>query len=215
MTGTAGEFIKGLGGLSYLGIFGISLVANILFIVPEEVVLLGLGYAARAGGVDIFAVIALAIAGLLTSDVILYGLSRGNSRTIHFLYERIFSKRIAFFSRKLSGDEGWIERHLEKVIFYSRFLMQLRFLGPFMAGKHKASVRTFLTYELAALVIYVPLLLWTGWYFRSRIEHIIDSIDVAHNIILIAVILLLLLPFLQSIIRRAINGTPRNDAQDS
>ncbi len=31
-TGTE-EFIIGLGGLSYLGIFGISLIANILFIV--------------------------------------------------------------------------------------------------------------------------------------------------------------------------------------
>lgn len=211
MHGTAETFIASLGGLSYLGIFAISLVANILFIVPEEVVLLGLGYAARAGGVDIFAVIPLVITGLLTSDAVLYALSKGNSRAIHFLYERIFSKRVAFFSKKLSGDESWMEKHLEQVIFYSRFLMQLRFIGPFMAGKHKASIRTFFTYELAALVIYVPLLLWIGWYFRSRIEHIIDRIDLAHNIVLIAVIALLLLPFIQSLFRRAMGKLFRHE----
>ncbi len=202
MTSGTEEFIQSLGGLSYLGILGISLIANILFIVPEEVVLLGLGYAARAGGVDIFTVIPLVMLGLLTSDVVLYSLSRGNSRAITFLYDRIFSKRIAFFSKKLAGDEAWLERNIEKVVFYSRFLMQLRFLGPFMAGKHKTAPRTFLTYELAALVIYVPLLLWIGWYFRSRIEHLIDGIDKAHTIILIAVITIILLPFLQSILRK-------------
>lgn len=211
MNGGAEEFITGLGGLSYLGIFGLSLIANILFIVPEEVVLLGIGYVARAGDVNIFAVIPLVMMGLLSSDAVLYGLSKGNSRAIHFLYDRIFSKRIAFFSKKLSGDEAWIEKHLEQVIFYSRFLMQLRFIGPFMAGKHKASPRTFFTYELAALVIYVPLLLWVGWYFRSRIEHIIDRIDLAHNIILITVIALLLLPFLQSLFRRAMSALFRHE----
>ncbi len=203
MNGSLETFIQGLGGLSYLGVFAISLVANILFIVPEEVVLLGLGYGARAGGVDIFLVIPLVILGLLTSDIVLYSLSRGNSRTIHLLYDRIFSKRIAFFSKKLSGDEAWMERNVEKVIFYSRFLMQLRFLGPFMAGKYKKSPRVFLTYELGALVLYVPLLLWTGWYFRSRIEHIINSIDIAHNIVLIVVVTLLFLPILQSLFRSA------------
>ena len=182
------EFITELKGLSYVGIFAVSLIANILFIVPEEVVLLGLGYVARAGDVDIFAVIPLVILGLLSSDIALYSLSRGNSRVITFLYDRFFSKRIAFFSKKLSGDEAWMQTNIEKVIFYSRFLMQLRFLGPFMAGKHRARVRTFLTYELAALVIYVPLLLWIGWYFRSRIEHIIGGIDRIHTIILIGVL---------------------------
>ncbi len=204
MDGTTSQFIKELGGLSYLGIFGISLVANILFIVPEEVALISLGYVARAGDVSIFAVIPLVILGLFTSDYVLYSLSKGNSKIIHVLYERIFSKRIAFFSKKLSGDERWVESNIEKVIFYARFLMQLRFIGPFMAGKHNVAPRRFVTYELAALVLYVPLLLWIGWFFRSRIERIIGSIDKAHNIILIAVITLLFLPFLQTLFKKAL-----------
>ena len=215
MDGTTQQFIRELGGLSYLGIFAISLVANILFIVPEEVVLLGLGYVARAGNVDIFFIIPIVISGLLTSDLVLYSLSRGNSRIIHYLYDRIFSKRIAFFSKKLSGDEAWMEQNVEKVIFYSRFLMQLRFLGPFMAGKHKRSARTFLTYELAALVLYVPLLLWIGWYFRSRIEHIIDRLDLAHIIVLIAVIVLLLYPFLLAVFRGVIRRMFRHEQKEN
>lgn len=161
---------------------------------------------ARAGNIDIFIVIPLVVLGLLISDLILYTLSRGNNRVIHFLYDRIFSKRIAFFSKKLSGDEVWVEKNVHKVVFYVRFMMQLRFLGPYMAGRHRLPHRTFLTYELAALVVYVPLLLWIGWYFRSRIETIIDRIDMAHNIILIVVLLLLFLPFLQRIFRGAISA---------
>lgn len=205
------SFIEELGGLSYLGIFGISLVANILFIIPEEIVLLGMGYVARAGNIDIFIVIPLVILGLLISDLILYSLSRGNNRLIHFLYDRIFSKRIAFFSKTLSGDEAWMENNVHKVVFYVRFLMQLRFLGPYMAGRHRLPRKTFFTYELAALIVYVPLLLWIGWYFRSRFETIISRIDVAHNIVLALVLLLLFLPFLQRIFRGAISTLFRSE----
>lgn len=172
------NFLTSLGSLSYLGIFGISLLANLIIPVPEEVVLLALGYAAHAGGVEVFYVIPIVIAGLLVSDIGLYILSHNRNRLVTYLYKKIFASRFA-------DKEAWMQNNIERVMFFSRFLIQLRFLGPFMAGQLNVKFKKFITYELAALVLYVPLLIWTGWYFHSRVERIVEGVGMVRNIIFI------------------------------
>ncbi len=186
MTG-AQAILTQISGYSYLGVYGISLVANVLFIIPEEVVLLSLGYAAHAGNFNIFLMIPIVIAGLLSSDFLVYTLSRSGSKFLDAFYKRFFSKRFEFLSKRFSDNDNWVETHIEKIIFYSRFLMQLRFLGPFMAGQLKVSKRKYLVYELAALVVYVPLLLWIGWYFHAKVSLIIGKVRVVRNTILLAI----------------------------
>ncbi len=193
MTGEAEKILGTISGYSYLGVFGIALVANVLVIIPEEVVLLTLGYAARAGSFNIFIMIPIVILGLLSSDVIIYLLSRRGSRIISSFYENLFARRLRFFSKRLEGKEEWMATHIEKVIFYSRFLMQLRFLGPFMAGQLNVEKRKFLVYELAALVLYVPLLLWIGWYFHRKVSLIIGKVQVVRNVLLLSIGILLAL----------------------
>lgn len=193
--------IASLGGLSYLGIFGISLLANVVIPVPEEVVLLALGYIARAGDIDIFILIPVVIGGLLVSDIVMYLLSNKQNRLVTYFYQK-------FFANRLASRYEWIEANIEKVIFYSRFMIQLRFLGPFLAGQHKVPFKKFLTYELAALVLYVPLVLWTGWYFRSRVERIIGGVGMVRNIILIVVAIIVLTSLLAWIRKKLSEGTP-------
>jgi membrane protein DedA with SNARE-associated domain len=195
MTDTSG-IIANLGGLSYLGIFGVAILANIFIPVPEEVTLLALGYVSHAGDVNIFIVIPIVIVGLLISDLFLYTLSHQGNRIVTFFYQRFFAKRIA-------NKHIWVQTHIEKVIFYSRFLMQLRFIGPFMAGQLGVPKRKFITYELAALVFYVPLLLWIGWYFRSQVESIITGIGALRNLILIFIGIVIGFSILQSIYRKS------------
>jgi len=213
MVQDAEKIITQISGLSYLGIFGVALVANVLFIIPEEVVLLSMGYVARAGNVNIFIMIPIVILGLLTSDIVVYYLSRRGSKFITSFYENFFSKRLKFFTKHSEGKGAWMETNIEKVIFYSRFLMQLRFLGPFMAGKLKVSQRKFLVYELAALVIYVPLLLWTGWYFHSKVSLIIGKVEVVRNAILLCVGLMIVYALLQIVYRSFMKRTNSDHEQ--
>ncbi len=178
--------IDHLGTLSYVGIFGVALLSNVIIPVPEEIVLLAFGYLAGTGKVNGFILVPIVIAGLLTSDLIMYTLSRRGSRIITFFYNK-------FFARRLETKRAWIEANIEKVIFCSRFLLQLRFLGPCIAGQLKVPLGKFIFWELAALVIYVPLLIWLGSYFRNRVEDIISGVGMVHNVILIAVGVLLVI----------------------
>ncbi len=180
------QLISELGALSYLGIFGVSLLANMVIPVPEEVVLLALGYLAGIGVVNGLVLVPIVIMGLLISDSVIYYLSKKGNKLINGIYNK-------FFSRRLESKREWLSLHIEKVIFFSRFLIQLRFLGPFLAGQEKVSWKKFLKYELAALVLYVPLLIWIGFYFRNRVEFIISGVNAIKNAVLIFIGVLLLI----------------------
>lgn len=180
--------------LSYGGIFILSLLANVVVPVPEELALLAIGYAARAEHMSLFLIIPIVMTGLLISDLILYYFSRRGNRLIKGFYNRVFKNR-------LQDRTQWLEDNVKKVIFFSRFLVQLRFLGPFFAGQTKVAWKTFVLYELAALIIYTPLVVGAGWLFHNSIANIIGGINVVRNVILTILGLLILFSAYESIKR--------------
>lgn len=189
--------INELGTFSYLGILGVSMLANIIIPVPEEIVLLALGYLAGSGHASVYTIIPLIILGLLISDIVMYTLARKGNKFVEGFYNK-------FFAHRLETKQEWIEHNVEKIIFYSRFMVQLRFIGPFTAGHLKVPFRTFLTYDLAALVVYVPLFVWIGYYFQSRIVRIIDSVDIISTIILTTLGIIVVISLLRYWYRRFI-----------
>lgn len=192
--------IQHLETLSYVGIFIVAIIANVIIPVPEEVILLALGYIAGTGTLNGFIIIPVVILGSVLSDVAMYKLSKSGNRFVMYFYKK-------FFSRKLEEKRAWLEEHVYKVIFFSRFLVQLRFLGPFFAGQVKVPLREFLRYDIFALIIYVPLYVGVGWYFRNRIEFIVSGVNIVRNVILMvagAVILISLSKF----VRRFLFGKP-------
>ena len=179
------SIITELGALSYVGIWFASLLSNVVIPVPEEIVLLAFGYLAGTGHINFFILLPIVISGLLVSDIIMYTLAKKGSRFITWLYTKFFSKRLA------AKNDAWYDTHITKIIFFSRFLIQLRFVGPFIAGQKKIPLKTFVTYDLAALLIYTPLYILLGLFFHSRVKAIVDNVGVARNIILVVVGLLI------------------------
>ncbi|MES2023324.1 MAG: VTT domain-containing protein [Patescibacteria group bacterium] len=180
------ELIRNIGALSYLEIFGISIISNVIVPVPEEAVLLILGYLAGTQNINGFILAPIVFLGLLLSDIVMYFLSKRGAKVVNFFYQKVFASR-------LEGKTEWIGGHINKIIFFSRFLVQLRFLGPFFAGHLRIPFKKFLIYDFLALIIYVPMYLFIGWYFHSRVEFIIDGIGTIRNIIIIVVALGMLL----------------------
>lgn len=179
MNGTE-TLIAELSSLSYFGIFLISIVANVFVPFPEEVVLLALGYLSGTGNANILILIPIVILGSLLSDIGMYYLSRGGNKWVNIFYQKVFAKKL--------GDKlVWMNANINKVVFFSRFMVQLRFLGPFMAGQVKMPFKKFIIIELAALFIYVPLFLGLGKYFHRRIADIIQGVNVVKNAILIVI----------------------------
>jgi membrane-associated protein len=172
--------IKNIGAFSYLGVFIASILANVVVPFPEEIVILAIGYLAGTGKVNVFLIIPVVIIGLLISDTVMYFLARRGAKILTVFYEK-------FFAKTLLTRKDWFEHHPGKVIFYTRFMMQFRFLGPFLAGQKKMPYKKFLSYELPALLIYVSVLIFVGDYFQDRFAAIAEGFGVVRNIFLIIV----------------------------
>ncbi|MDH5442605.1 MAG: DedA family protein [Candidatus Nomurabacteria bacterium] len=176
------SIIQTVSGFSYLGVFGIGLVANIFPFIPEELIVLMLGYLASDGLFNPFIVGGLIIVGLFISDCILFYLARrGNA----WLYR--FATKLGI---SISPDNNFIKRHAKKIIFFSRFVVQFRFLGPLMAGTVKTKWKTFMMYDFLALLVYVPIVLFLGDYFHDRIARVVEGVGVVRNVILVIMVVL-------------------------
>ncbi len=177
--------INQLGALSYSGIWIFSFLSNVVVPIPEEIVLLALGYLSGTGAINGFITIPLVISALLINDIIIYKLSSRGSKITTYLYKTFFAKKLE------KKGEKWLHMNIKLIVFFSRFLMQFRFIGPFLAGSKKMPQRDFIISDLLALLIYVPLYISLGWYFHSRMLLIIKDIGIAKNIILILLGLIL------------------------
>lgn len=179
------EIIRQVSVLSYGGIWLMSFAANVIVPIPEEGVLLILGYVAGGPTWNGLLLLLVIYSGVIASDILIYSLARGGNKLVTGAYNKIFAS-------KIEGRKDWIIKNMDKVIFFSRFLIQLRFLGPFLAGQMKVSFRKFITLDALALLIYIPFYVTIGWYFRSRIDAILNGIGVVRNMIVAVVIIFVL-----------------------
>ncbi len=186
------EIIRQVSALSYLGVFGISFLANVVVPVPEEVVILAIGYVVGAGAMNFWIVLPIVIIGMLLSDLIMFSASFHGNKIIRLVYDKFFAKLVPM-------DDEFIAKHINKIVFIARFLVNLRFIGPFFAGQAKMSYKKFLLIDGAAILIYASMLLWAGHYFSNRIESIFSGVGIVKNVILVVIGIVLIITIMQTI----------------
>jgi membrane protein DedA with SNARE-associated domain len=175
--------LNSIGGLSYGGIFVVALMSNLIIPVPEEIILLAIGYLTGIGVFMYPTAMGIFILGMLISDYVLYSLSYTGSRFVTRLKERLQKK--GYFK-----NESYIKRNIHKIVFFSRFLVYLRFIGPVVSGSLKIKRKVFLTYDFLALVIYVNLFMWLGNFFHKQIFFIENGIAKFIHYFLTAIIVI-------------------------
>lgn len=171
--------ISSVGGLSYGGIFILAILSNIFIPVPEELILVVMGYLSGNGMFLYPIVMTLFIGGLMLSDYCLYSLAFSGSKLVRRLIKKLEK-------RGLMKNEAHTRRHIKKIIFFSRFLVYLRFMGPIMAGYLRVKRKMFLSHNFLALVIYVNIFLGLGHHFHKQIEFITAGVARFKNYLLIA-----------------------------
>lgn len=180
--------VESLGALPYGGIFILFLLANIVIPFPEEVFIIAIGYIGSMGLINVYIAGALAICGLLTSDIIIFSLIRqGNKFLIRigkFLLGKSFTEDTAFF-----------RNHVKKIIFFTRFIVSVRFLGLFIAGTLKVKRKIFIFYDGLAILIFVPILIFIGDYFHKQFSAIVSGVEIARYWILFLVLVVLFMYF--------------------
>ena len=177
----ANFIIDQFGTLSFVGITGMMFVANLFPGIPEEFFIMGLGYLAGRGLVDYWVVFVLTFPVLVLLDSTLFYLSK---------YGNKYLVKIARFilGRDISSSNSFIRDHIVKILIASRFVFQVRFLGPYLAGVIGIKFKKFLVVNILTLAVYIPFMLFMGSYFEARIGKIFDGIGVLRNIIFVSLV---------------------------
>lgn len=171
------DFIIGyLDNLSYLGIFFIFIIPFLP--IPEEVLLLGIGYLVDVGDLNIYAAIAASIGGIMASDNMWYWLGRSHSRITTRLREKIGKEKIAAYERM-------IKKHTGKYVFLSRFIPGTRALGPSIAGSLGVNRNHFWFFNILAVSLYAPIFILLGYYFNYNLEVLVSRIVSVRHIVFI------------------------------
>lgn len=173
-------FISYFETLSYFGIFIVVMIAGYLIPVPEEIVLLLVGYLAANNYLNAYLAVVVSILGVLTGDNIVYWLSNHSSKFIKKVKKRISITKIHKY-------EQLLKEHAGKTIFCSRFIVGLRFIGPLMAGTNKVKWQKFMFFVSLATLIYVPLVVGIGYAFSSNLSAIIIEIEEARHLVFVLV----------------------------
>lgn len=192
-----------IASLTYTGMFGLALIANMVVPVPEEVILLIVGYFTAKGHFNFWISYAIFVVGMFISDTLLYYMAHKGARITRHLRRKVENNRHL-------KDEGFVHRNIKLIIVASRFLMYLRWIGPVLSGVAKVKYKTFATYNAIALAMYVPFVLWLGHYFENYIDQIISDVNRIRNIfmlILSIIILSLLSKFINRKFIRSITET--------
>lgn len=175
---------------SILFIAGSTIVANMFPGIPEELFLILMGSVVASGAVSFWLAFLILWISLMLVDQALYWLARSGGG--------FFKKILVGFKTKVFGDAldtrlDFIERHITKIVVLSRFVFQVRFLGPFLAGTVKMPWKKFTFWNAFALGLYIPLMLIFGKYIGDRVERIAEGIKTVTNSIMMGILVILVI----------------------
>jgi membrane-associated protein len=181
-----GEIPEFIQHLSYTGIFLWFLLTQLIIVmpIPEEVVLVSIGYVSASGVWNPFVAAAIAFATLILSDGIFYSLSRSGNKYVARLVRR--SEGGAF-----AKAEAQMKRNMPRAVFTLTFIPRLRFFGPVLAGMLKLKWHAFFLADASALVIHVSVYTFLGFVFHKSLAGLFKNVAVLQHALFIGAIVVI------------------------
>jgi membrane protein DedA with SNARE-associated domain len=164
-----------LSSYGYLAVFVLVMAESVGVPVPGETALVGAAlFAGSTHKLEIWAVIAVAIAGAVLGDNIGFSIGRyGGAR----LLLRHGSK-IRLHEGRLKIGIWLFRRHGGKVVFWGRFVSILRTYAAFLAGANQMAWGRFLVFNAAGGIVWVTLYGLLYYEFGGALSKLSTTIDV-------------------------------------
>lgn len=150
---------------SYLGIFLWFVFFDQVTPIPEELILISMGFAANQGLLNPFLGIGAALLGLIIIDNVYFGLARSGK----YLFKRLKKPAIVATMQRFQMR---IREHDWQTILLLSFFPKLRFLTPFMAAAAGIPWLRFSFLNALSSAAYVVLYVLIGIFFEQQLKHI-------------------------------------------
>ena len=174
-----------LDSYGYLVVFLVVLIESMGVPVPGETVLIGAAlYAGSTGKLEIWWVIAAAIAGAIIGDNI--GFAIGRYGGAKFLLKH--GHKIRLHEGRLKIGIWLFRRHGGKVVFWGRFVSILRTWAAFLAGVNQMRWPRFLVFNAAGAIVWATAFGVSYYVFGDVLKRLSTAIDVSLAVLGAAVI---------------------------
>ncbi len=175
-----------LNHFSYVGILIYFCSVGYLTPIPEEIVLIILGYLAGIGHFNPWLVFLMVLSGVMLGDNIFYWLC----------YKE--SKYLLHFKTKVKKEvwdkyEQLMVNNIGKTLVLLRFFVGFRFLGPVIAGSLRVRWSRFMAFDLPIVAAYVSAFIYLGLYFRHRYVLAINLVEQLRSFILVIILIALVI----------------------
>lgn len=147
---------------SYLAILLIISVSHIIP-VPEEAILIAVGYAASLGFGELGKFIAVCLLGVLIADNIAYWIGRKKGETIL----QIIADRFRITRARIEKTKRFFQEHSGKSIFLSRFLVGFRLFIPYVAGAFELPFGKFFFFNFLGAIIWIPSIIYASFWLSG------------------------------------------------
>jgi membrane protein DedA with SNARE-associated domain len=174
-----------LDSYGYLVVFLLVMIESIGVPVPGETALIvGALYAGSTGKLEIWGVIAAAVAGAIIGDNIGYAVGRyGGAK---FLLRH--GHKIRLHEGRLKIGIWLFRRHGGKVVFWGRFVSILRTWAAFLAGVNQMQWRRFLVFNAAGAIAWATAYGVAYYVFGDVLKRLSTAIDVSLGVVGLAAI---------------------------
>jgi membrane protein DedA with SNARE-associated domain len=176
-----------LSSYGYLVVFLLVMVESIGVPVPGETALIGAAlYAGSTHKLEIWWVIAVAIAGAVLGDNVGFSIGRYGGAKLLLRY----GHKIHLHEGRLKIGIWLFRRHGGKVVFWGRFVSILRTWAAFLAGANHMDWPRFLVFNAAGGVVWATLYGLLYYEFGATLRTLSTTIDVtigvAGSVLLVA-----------------------------
>jgi membrane protein DedA with SNARE-associated domain len=183
------QMIRLVADYSYIGVFLFLIACGLGFPSPEEVALIGGGYAvhqahpAPDGWPYMALMVTVAMLGVLVGDSVLWWIGRRVGD---------HPQKVPFIGRHLTPNRmrrarAMFKRHGAKAVFFGRFLFGVRAVTFFVSGSLHVPLSTFLLMDGLAALLSVPISVFLAWYFGAHLEEAFKWIGTLNQTIIIGV----------------------------
>jgi membrane protein DedA with SNARE-associated domain len=149
----------------YLVVLGLLLACGLGVPMPEDIILMWGGIAAREVGHAPIPMIATGLVGIIIGDSMIYGLGRRYGIAIA---EKTLLRKVLTPERLVRVDELF-KKHGEKVLVAARFMPGVRSVAFFSAGAMHVPFWKFLLYDGLAALISAPFWVYLAYRFGETI----------------------------------------------
>lgn len=173
--------IKSISGAAYYALPLMTLAANLMPGLPEELFIIAVGFTAASGVFPFWIAFLLVMPALVISDNMLYWFSRSGNKLVFRAAHKIFG---SFATDHLE----LVSRRQTLILVVSRFFFQARFLGPFLCGVTKMDWKKFLIVDILAVTTYVWTMFGVAVVLRQRFADINDGAGLVIDILSVVAI---------------------------